>query len=276
MENAVDAMKIAFAMLVFVTALSLAMYSFTMVRQTSAQITQEADVKEYYDRLTLDENESSALAASSRVVGVETVIPSLYRYYKENYTVVFYRGTGYDESTGKFASIEPMILYYTETDSNYLKNSSLLSGSRGVYGFDIQDEQVRREPWSASEATDFNFIRAFINGTTTDKYYTSRTTSNSGRNSFSNDNDGLGPYYTIDFGSSNNELRGLIGKDYRFIERNGEYNYNNVLSSSGDEDNLDYDIDSSITGSVDILDNGEIVNKRNQTTKRVIQYILIV
>ena len=83
MENAVDAMKMAFAMLVFVTALSLAMYSFTMVRQTSAQITQEADVKEYYDRLTLDENESSALAASSRVVGVETVIPSLYRYYKE-------------------------------------------------------------------------------------------------------------------------------------------------------------------------------------------------
>ena len=46
MENAVDAMKMAFAMLVFVTALSLAMYSFTKVRQTSAQIAQGADVKE--------------------------------------------------------------------------------------------------------------------------------------------------------------------------------------------------------------------------------------
>ena len=277
MENAVDAMKMAFAMLVFIVALSLAMYSFTMVRQTSDRIAQESDTKEYYDRISLEETgettgiSSSAMASSSRIVGVETVIPTLYRYYKENYTVLFYKGTGYDESTGRFSNITPMVLYYTETDDNYLKNSSLIYGTRGVFGFDIQDEQIRREPWSATEETDFSFIRAFINGTETDKFYTSKRTSVFGRNSFRNDNDGMGPYYTINFANSN-DFKGLIGKDLKFIERYGEYNYNNVASNSGTPD---YEIDSSVTGSVDVLENDEIITKRNQTTKRVIQYILI-
>lgn len=277
MENAVDAMKMAFAMLVFVVALSLAMFSFTKVRQTSAQITQEADTKEYYDKISLNETgenggiSSSALLASNRIVGVETVIPSLYRYYKENYTVLFYEGTGYDATTGKFESIKPLTLYYTETASNYLEKSSLINGSdangRGIYGFDIQDEQLRREPWSASEATDYSFIKAFINGEQTDKYYTSRTTSLSGKNTFFNDHDGLGPYYRISF-----KINSLIGSNDKFLERYGEYNYNNVLQN---DDEWNPDIDSSITGSVDVLENGEIVSKRNQTTKRVIQYILI-
>ena len=273
MENAVDAMKMAFAMLVFIVALSLAMYSFTMVRQTSDRIAQESDTKEYYDRISLEETgettgiSSSALASSSRIVGVETVIPTLYRYYKENYTVLFYKGTGYDESTGRFSNITPMVLYYTETDDNYLKNSSLIYGTRGVFGFDIQDEQIRREPWSATEETDFSFIRAFINGTETDKFYTSKRTSVSGRNSFRNDNDGMGPYYTINFANSN-DFKGLIGKDLKFIERYGEYNYNNVASNSGTPD---YEIDSSVTGSVDVLENDEIITKRNQTTNKLIK-----
>ena len=94
MENAVDALKMSFAVLVFIVALSIAMYSFTRVRQTSEAITQDADAKEYYDQLRLNETNggmqaNSALAASSREVGVETVIPTLYRYYKENYTVLY-------------------------------------------------------------------------------------------------------------------------------------------------------------------------------------------
>lgn len=274
MENAVDAMKMAFAMLVFLVALSLSIYSFTMVRQTSDRITQEADQKEYYDRLTLDETGEStgiapsALAASSRIVGIETVIPTLYRYYKENYTVLFYKGTGYNETNGTFTSIEPMVLYHTESD--YTANSSLLISSGGVFGFDIQDEQARREPWSANEETAFRFIRAFINGTETDPFYTSKTSFASGRVIKSNE---YGRYYTIDFdgsGPDESMIRGLIGTDLEFVERFGEYNSSIVFN----EDDTEV-IDSSITGSVDVLENGEIVTRRNQTTKRVIQYILI-
>ena len=121
MENAVDALKMAFAVLFFVGALGISMVTFTKARETADILLYSKDSTNYYEYVEPSKNKS-------RVVGVETIIPTLYRYYKENYTVVFYRGTGYDESTGKFASIEPMILYYTETDSNYLKNSSLLSG----------------------------------------------------------------------------------------------------------------------------------------------------
>ena len=52
MENAVDALKMGFAVLVFIAALSLAIFSFTRVRETSAQITQEADIQEYYQQLS--------------------------------------------------------------------------------------------------------------------------------------------------------------------------------------------------------------------------------
>ena len=181
MENATDAIKMAFAILVFLSALSIAIFSFSRVRQTSAQIAQVADEKEYYDRISLEETENSNIASSSRIVGVETVIPTLYRYYKENYTVVFYRGTGYEPSNGSFVKIEPMVLYYTETPESYLQKSSLLikteGGGRGVFGFDKQDEQARNEPWNATQEADYDFIKAFINGISTNRYYTSRVKS---------------------------------------------------------------------------------------------------
>lgn len=275
MENASDAMKMAFGMLIFVAALSIAVFSFSKVRQTSAQITKKTDEKEYYDQLRFEENEESVWALSSRVVGVETVIPTLYRYYKENYTIVFYRGTGYNEANGTFSKIEPLTLYYTETGPTYLAKSSLrvskeleTGNGRAIFGFDKQDEQTRNEPWNATENIDYNFMKAFINGKPTEEYYTSKTSVYNTQNTVGRNLNG--PFYKINFqfGSTN----GLLGTDYKFVERFGEYNYNNVLS---DTDDADSGITSNITGSVDILENGEIVNKKNGTTKRVIQYIYI-
>lgn len=279
MENAVDALKMSFAVLVFIVALSIAMYSFTRVRQTSEAITQDADAKEYYDQLRLNETNggmqaNSALAASSREVGVETVIPTLYRYYKENYTVLFYRGIGYNSLNGNFEKIEPLVIYYTEADDTYTKKSSLIApntGGKGIYGFDTQDEQLRNEPWNATEETGYKFVQAFINGTNTERYYTSKTSSS--HNNIIIDNI-YGPYYTIDF--SKNYLKGLIGKKHKFIERYGEYNYSNVVSTPNeDEEDYDYNISTNITSSADILENGEVVENNKGSTKRVIQYILI-
>ena len=92
MENATEAFKMSFAVLVLIVALSLTIYSFTKVRETSAAMTRQKDIKEYYQTLSLENGVSSNNALSSRIVGVETVIPTLYRYYKENYTVLFYKG----------------------------------------------------------------------------------------------------------------------------------------------------------------------------------------
>lgn len=290
MENATEALKMSFAVLVLIAALSLAIYSFTMVRQTSAQITDEADVKQYYRQLTLSATgEGSTNALSSRIVGVETIIPTLYRYYKENYTILFYTGQNYNRENGTFGSIEPMSIYFTETNPTYLVHSTLAiqgvngANSREIYGFDIQDEQVRREPWSANQDSSYNFIKAFVNGLNSENYYTSRTSTydnNSRNQNFFGRDTNYGPYYQIHFNfyNSNYNTNGFMGKDYEFVERYGEYNYENVLNTaSGNDGNStqQYNILSNITDSVDILENGEVVTNNKGTTKRVIQYIYI-
>lgn len=283
MENAVDALKMGFAVLVLIVALSLAIFSFTRVRETSDRIAEESDIQAYYQQLSGEvTGATSNYALSSRIVGVETIVPTLYRYYKENYTILFYVGTGYNRDNGSFDTITPLTIYYTETSDSYLQESTLTINdtSRAIFGFDIQDEQVRREPWSATQESSYRFIQAFVNGLTSDKYYTSRTASLSGHNTFENDNDGLGPYYQIGFNFySNGEYNngGLIGKDYEFVERYGEYNYENVSNSAVENENLVqyYNILSNVTESVDIYDNGEVIANNRGTTKRVIQYIYI-
>ena len=179
-----------------------------------------------------------------------------------------------------------MVIYYTETsdsaDYSYLEQSTLTTSSpkRGIFGFDIQDEQVRREPWSANQETAYNFIKEFVTGldnSEKQRFHSSRmavTSNQSGKNNYGTDDDG--PYYTVNFEFNNHTIgkgEGLIGKqDYLFVERYGEYNYENVAYNEGEDD---YNIISNITESVDILDNNEIVPNNKGTIKRVIQYIYI-
>ena len=284
MENAVEALKMGFAVLVLIAALSLAIFSFTKVRETTDAITSSSDIKEYYQQLSLgDTGVSSNNALSSRIVGVETIIPTLYRYYKENYTILFYIGEKYNKDTGKFeGDIAPMTIYYSETSDDYFEKSTLNANNsnKAIYGFDIQDEQIRREPWSANQETSFNFIKEFVNGINGEngtKYYSSRMSNSSyqtGQNKYGTDNNG--PYYQLrfKFGTTKSDSNGLIGigQDYKFVERYGEYNYENITNDQGANG---YNVISNITESYDILTNGEIVTNNKGTTKRVIQYIYI-
>jgi len=81
MEDAVKALYIVFAMMVLVIALSASMNLFTQAKQTADTIIFTIDESNYYDNL----NASSSNI--KRQVGIETVIPTLYRYYKENFLV---------------------------------------------------------------------------------------------------------------------------------------------------------------------------------------------
>lgn len=91
MENAVDALKMAGSVLLFVLALSVAVPAFTNVRITMDSVlgqtdreslTIEGDSRFYY--LPTDNRNNT-----NRYVGKETIIPTLYRAYKENYKVEF-------------------------------------------------------------------------------------------------------------------------------------------------------------------------------------------
>ena len=84
MENAVDALKIAFAVFVFTMALSLAMYMFSEAKATGDIVLARSDVTGYMDYTELEDiQEGVTVIGTDRVVGLETIIPTLYKYYKE-------------------------------------------------------------------------------------------------------------------------------------------------------------------------------------------------
>lgn len=88
-ENIADALKMAGSVLLFVMGLSIAILAFSQARE-SMDI-----VLSYSDRESLSiEGDSrfyylSSENDTSRYVGKETIIPAIYRAYKENYKIVF-------------------------------------------------------------------------------------------------------------------------------------------------------------------------------------------
>lgn len=88
-DNIADALKMAGSVLLFVIGLSIAFLSFSQARETIDI------VLSYSDRESLTiENDSRFYYLSSdndtnRYVGKETIIPAIYRAYKENYKIVF-------------------------------------------------------------------------------------------------------------------------------------------------------------------------------------------
>lgn len=85
MENAADALKMAGAVLLFVLAISIIILAFGQVRASADTII------DYRDRETsyIDGNYYYEESGNSRKVGLETIIPSIYRAYLENYKIVF-------------------------------------------------------------------------------------------------------------------------------------------------------------------------------------------
>ncbi len=88
MENAVDALKIAFGVLVFVIALTVAFALLSQAKATSDIMLFASDKTNYYTY------SKDADDTEGRIVGADVVISSLYRYYKESVVVRVYDSTG--------------------------------------------------------------------------------------------------------------------------------------------------------------------------------------
>ncbi len=89
MENAVDALKIAFAVFIFVLSLSIAFMAFSQAAQTSNKMLFASDPTNYY-RYT------GVVQPKGRIVTADVVISSLYRYYKESIVVNIVNSSGTD------------------------------------------------------------------------------------------------------------------------------------------------------------------------------------
>lgn len=82
MENAIEALQMAAAMLVFVVAISVSISAFGEARVT-AQIIVDNQDREYLSSYVEDNG------TTERIVGIESIIPSIYRSYNENFKIVF-------------------------------------------------------------------------------------------------------------------------------------------------------------------------------------------
>ena len=93
MENAAEALKMAFAVLMFVLALTLCISSFSQAREAVDSIITIKDRETSYTYVTASKD-------GTRTVGAETIVPTLYKAYKENFEVHFVDAEG-----------NPIILY---------------------------------------------------------------------------------------------------------------------------------------------------------------------
>ena len=150
MENAVDALKMAFAVIVFVMALSISINMFSNARETADIVLHSSDITEYM------QFQEAVEGTESRIVGLETIIPTLYKYYKENYTVIF------RDAKNKYLPIYTSKTNTAQWSSNY--NKTYNYGSL-ICAFDVDDETKRHEPWTGSHEEYRKNINAFLSGT---------------------------------------------------------------------------------------------------------------
>lgn len=87
MENAAEALKMAFAVLMFVLALTLCISSFSQAREAVDSIITIKDRETSYTYVTASKD-------GTRTVGAETIVPTMYKAYKENFEIHFLDNEG--------------------------------------------------------------------------------------------------------------------------------------------------------------------------------------
>lgn len=157
MENAVDALKIAFALFVFIMALSITIFMFNMAKETGDIVLASSDVTAFMEYKEQDLT-GTIVKDGDRIVGLETIIPTLYKYYKERYTVVFMNADG-----------TPLTIYKSKTNSNLwstnYKNKYYDEAYKSyVCAFDIEEETRRHEPWVGSASSCKENLDKFLSG----------------------------------------------------------------------------------------------------------------
>ena len=104
MENATEAMKMAFGVLMFVLALTISISCFSQARTAVDSIVTLRDRETQYTYV-------KPSATLNRTVGIDTVITTMYRAYKENFKIYFYNSYTSEE-------INETLVLYNYYDSN--------------------------------------------------------------------------------------------------------------------------------------------------------------
>ena len=88
MENAAEALKMAAFVLIFVLTLTITMASFSEARQVSQRLIEYQD--KTYDYTYIDSyKDDKGKIITERIVGAESIIPTIYRSFLEHYKIYF-------------------------------------------------------------------------------------------------------------------------------------------------------------------------------------------
>ena len=258
MENAVKALEMAFAVMIFIIALSVSMYAFNNAKKTSDIMLYAQDNTNYYEY-----QGAKGKTAEDRIVGLETIIPTVYKYYKENYTVLFRQGN-YNTQTGELSNLRYLKIYDTPSKSKSSTNGVVLWGTSNTYdtlmqnkyaqffdggytqslnteifSFDLEEETLRHEPWTGNYSKVRKNLDCFFNG---EKY--------------KNPNNGL-EYKDYQYANGKSFMEQY--KNKQFLETIGEYKYSSTQSNANN----------------DTQDGSSISSLVKQKKKRIIVFTLI-
>ena len=145
MENAADALKIAFAVFVFIAALSITFHLLTETKETADTILKYSDIENYLNKTTGSER---------RIVGIDTVISTLKnRADQASFVTIIENGSSetYKISAADDARVEDFIKShigstnkYQETIREIVTNGVYYIGEDGTRVYAQQGGTTRR------------------------------------------------------------------------------------------------------------------------------------
>lgn len=160
MENAVDALKMAGAAMLFVLAFTISMVMFSKARETTDAVLDNLQLKNFFTKVdALDTN-------VTRKVGIETIIPTLYRYCQSDDNIRIRILDEDDKELQVFdQEIESLVnsgLEVTATSENYEYYHELA----GKYNDSSKEAYMFGAPW-ANQGKQYYLerINAYIYGT---------------------------------------------------------------------------------------------------------------
>lgn len=152
MENAVDALHIAASVLIFVLALSISINAFGQARQTADMLVSYND-REYSYTYVEENTDGAGNVLTERLVGLDSIIPSIYKAYRENYKIVFR-----DSETSETA--ENLL----EGDGLYRKRNNETGDYEPVYKIDLENESL------AGDEQKLDFLSVILYGNKADNF----------------------------------------------------------------------------------------------------------
>ena len=156
MENSTRALIMAFSMMMFVIGFTFSMYMINKLLSASSVLLSSVETTKYYDNIEVQDSSNT-----TRIVGVETIVPVLYRYYKENYSVRIMDNNTLVQlfDTGIESEMQGAANYTGDID----KEKMALANS--IYNLDGNPAYMFGAPWAGSLDNAKIRVDYFLNGT---------------------------------------------------------------------------------------------------------------